>query len=231
MSGLWLLAGSPSESPYAHAGFDYSRVFPVTEVQPNCGHGDPERISPLVFTWEDSSGQIGDFSWPGCALAIISDRVVQVLHANNVCGFRIAPAYAEISRPRRRGGTYPATKGEPPLHELLVDRVVDWDRSLSTMRQTEKCDSCGRGRFIPEGVETSRTRAKRTLGGWKLTVERVSRESGRGVFVHGGDVGGSGLFGITDFRWNLYCDDRTRSIIERAGLTNVWFKEWGDILE
>lgn len=185
-----------------------------------CGYNLVREIAPLIITWEPGSDLVGDFTWPGSARTLVSERAADVLE-------RFAPIVRgpveyvdDPGRRRRKGDTrVPFPYEGPPQVEVRSSVCVDVDLARSTIDASPPCDHCGS--------------VYRTIHGWETRArgEIVPREPGNGLFVPTADLGGAGVFHLHQTSGRpLYCTTEVRRAIEAEGLTNVHFAEIGDLV-
>jgi hypothetical protein len=227
MSILWRL-GPPILSPYAVADFDWAATHRRAVACSTCGCTKQEAIRPLTFTWEDSSEEIGDFIWLKGSL-VVGTRVLNVLGDAEAECFSVSPVVA-VPPKRKRGGRYPQVIGDDFAVELRLNSCASWNREKSTADPVVRCDACG-GRWQPEGVERRALRAIREDGAWVNVPDVIPRTPGAGLFVDRGALGSCGLFQLTGFGGEFFVDERTRLLMANAGVTNVAFSDWGEIVE
>ena len=178
---------------------------------------------PLVIKW-DYAGVVGDFTHAETTL--VSARAGRLLQSR-FHGFELWPArdsQADGARAHKAAGT----DVEQAVFGLTITRWVHLDAERSSARLLRKCAACGRERWDVEGIEVRSSR-------WNKQQQRLvdvyaPREADKGLFVRRHDLQGADVFGIFEFRGDLFLTDAAKRAIEDEHLTNVRFLEVGTVL-
>lgn len=220
---IWLAGPSmerlfASFSPAVEAG---GRLFPYAPSDQGVG----------VIEWVPGSSDVGDFVWSeGHGFALTTRRAAEVLAAGGVRGWTSLPVQMwqepSITKPRaqrrvgaRRRRVWLPYEG-PPLREMHITRWAHLDRERSTYKPPIVTDS-GLALLPPRGVE------------WCSVNDDGSqtwhhRRANRGYFVPATQLAGDSVFRLCEWPHVLMVTDHTKDVIERAGLTNIEFLEYGE---
>lgn len=168
-----------------------------------CGYYWQEIISPLLVQWEPSSRRIGDFSWDG-PFGYTFLLKAPVARRLNESGLAIKTAAVEYVKPDRKGEVVEFPYTGPQLVWAKDLPMVELDREASGVSQTSSCSSCGDVRY-------------------------TFRDNG--IIIRENDWQNHHIFRIaTNGPALTFVTELGRSIIEREELTNISFREAGEIM-
>ena len=199
-----------------------------------CGAITQTRVPPLQIEYvaERRASIRGDFVWPGFDDDVaLSPSAQSVLDGCSVIGWgRVEVSVDRKSRGRssRRASAGDLLKDSSDLRELIVLGRATVDIGRSSIRLSLACNQCGARRYDLEGVERftvdwdPRTRT--------ALRKRLSRATGQGLFVYASEPTQFGVFRVQELPACILCTESVRSSIETAGLTNVAFLEYGELV-
>jgi hypothetical protein len=194
---------------------------------------------PLVVEWEVGSAVIGDFTWTGVTIPVVTEQVLDALRAH-FNGFAGGPVEM-IQHPKLRPPVRPTKRTRPRvwlpytgprLFTLELTTWVHMDRERTTARLVRRCDSCGDERYELSGFEKVdyRVEVRQQPPAYEMVYTRVPRAAGQGLFLRADDLGGADVFGVYEFDGWTFCNDRAKEFIEEQRYTNVDFWEMGEYL-
>lgn len=231
---LWAVA-DPRDEAFATAAFMGTWSDDDEGLCPECTASPEERVSPLILEWQAGSDRIGDFIWQDMADqgAITADAAEKL--RGRVGGFELGPVemvqpkrLKRPARPNRRSRPRVWLPYEgPPIFELIVNHLVHVDLPRSSLRLTRKCGTCGRDDYELDGVEHREVLWSPERGDG--VIMRHPRQKGRGLFVRRRDVPGAMLFRVHEWSGWILCTDKARYAIEDLQLTNIGFREVGEL--
>lgn len=216
---------------------DYARVRPVEDVGDRnlcCAPGGIGRVE-----WETGSDAIGDFTWSSSGHLFMTTGSAATLASGGVTGFDCVPVEIKaVSRPsrstassrlhcRNRDELMPREWAD--LCEMRVTRWVNLDLQKSTVKRPRLCGTCGRRLYEPRGVEHFRMEWDPSAR--EASWERSPRREGMGLYVNASQLDGDSVFRVQEWPSMVFVTDRAKHVIEEAGLTDVTFLEYGELLE
>ena len=224
LPGTW---GDPS-TPWSKVANRYG-------VCSKCGSAPPEEQVPgVTIEWLLDTRELGDFCWDeGDSRPLVKERVMHDLscfselefYAARVVRGKITARDAKDYKGRKRW----RYEG-PQLYQLWPTRVVPIDTQRSSIR-VDLCSRCGRQRWMVEGVEWHSSRYDRERR--CLVPVCTPRVPGRGLFVHGRDLGEADIFRlqreVVPSGW--FCTDRFKEFVEQqayAAAPDFW--EFGNVV-
>lgn len=142
-----------------YARFDVIGTYVLGPSCPECGCLDAKRLSPLVIQWQverwgPGRDTISDLVWSTGARHLLATQRVRDYLERRVSGIQFGPVEMiddpKLHRPKRmtkrtKKRVWLPYDG-PPLHEIIVEKVVHLDIERSG-RMFTLCPGCGRRQF------------------------------------------------------------------------------------
>ncbi len=168
---------------------------------------------PPLFDW--IGREEGDFA------SAIGPMVATVDTAVRLQAFGLEADQIAINRPRGKEGERLASRyrllrplAEPPAH------------ARTTKHPDQTCPKCGRTR-IGQLIGCAKLDGK-VVDEKCVTFVETPRQAGQGLFIARSSLGGNSFFSYTDM---LFCTSGARRWIESEGFSNVFFAEYGEIVD
>lgn len=161
---------------------------------------------------------MGDFTsaiGPILALRSVGEELARVFG-----GLDLLPIC--VTKPKGERGT----RIQEKVWHLKPTRLIRYNPELSTLERKACCDVCGRRSYRILGTETDP--GEELIGERWEPVPGKPRQPGNGVLLPRSAIEGTPIFLYEPF--TLVTDD-VRRFIEGKGWTNVWFQEYGEVVD
>jgi len=186
---------------------------PAKGICPECDASSQKRILPLIIEWEPWSDLVGDFSWPGFNDEVVVSEKVRKALKGNYKGL----AFLEIKmyqNPKVKRPTKPSRRTRPRVWLPYVGEKL-WD-----MQATAWCHL---------DLKKSRVVYKGECSTCSQKLYDTPPFDRRKLFIDTSTWKGEDIFHVREYPAWVFCTERLKAFIERAGFSNVGFELDGQI--